>query len=830
MTTVTVDDIVYTVTVASAASDTQVITSGSGTSLINTSTGGITNLNSISAGANVTITDDNSGTLTIAATEDNLSNNTTSDLAEGTNQYFTDARVMTALETVSGDIIPDGNQTRSLGSTTKQWHSVHVGPGSLYIDGHKVLGSDDTDTINFSTDTGQTMDFFAGGATGTAGVINMASRGNVTSFNDTLIHLGPDVGGNTVRARGTLEAPDLHVGNLEFAANKIDSTSSNGNLEIATDGTGYLHLNSADVYVGPIAGAVKIDESSITTTAGDLTISATGNVNVAGHYTSAETDSAISTATSALVDSAPAALDTLNELASALGDDANFATTTATSIGTKWTQDNTKISQWDTAYGWGNHATPGYITGYTVTESDVTGHQAALTITQSQISDLQHQTTATIIAAVEGESTLDLTGDVTLGATKTLQVGGLNMSTSTFTQAANTGMNFTTSGAGGHYNFTTDDALYLGNSSAYMTIKPTLIASTGATLAITGNLTGNVTGDLTGNVDAPTTVSVGSLDITTNNITQSTADQPVNITTSGSNAFINATAPALYLGTGATNFLTLTPSKISTETSGSTRLEIEAGHLAANPANRTFPPLTNWGPYDIQASTGNGLFTQADFGVGYPIFAVARTDAIGESQATASYFVNSMQYDHHDQASNMAGHGTEVRFAAQDQAGNLHELGANLVKMKNVTTGGSAGSSTVTGYDGEYTLTLGKYNDGGLNAITVNKDFGQHTKEIRITDTPRNSGSTSLSGLYLTYEGSGETSTPSAKIQLRNEGAGTTTNLMTLEEDRVSHQVIQKMHTLTSDPSSPEAGDFYFNSSTSKFRGYNGTAWVNFHG
>ena len=171
----------------------------------------------------------------------------------------------------------------------------------------------------------------------------------------------------------------------------------------------------ADLYVGPITGAVKIDEGSITTTAGNLTIGAFGTVDIAGHYTSAETDSAISTATAALVDSAPAALDTLNELAAALGDDANFATTTATSIGTKWTQDNTKISNWDTAYGWGNHATPGYITGYTVTESDVTGHQAALTITESQISDLDHLTAAEAISAVEGESTLDLTGTVTIG-------------------------------------------------------------------------------------------------------------------------------------------------------------------------------------------------------------------------------------------------------------------------------------------------------------------------------------------------------------------------------------------------------------------------------
>jgi len=48
----------------------------------------------LTAGANVTLTyDDTAGTLTIAGVEDDLSNNTTSDLAEGTNLYFTTERV-----------------------------------------------------------------------------------------------------------------------------------------------------------------------------------------------------------------------------------------------------------------------------------------------------------------------------------------------------------------------------------------------------------------------------------------------------------------------------------------------------------------------------------------------------------------------------------------------------------------------------------------------------------------------------------------------------------------------------------------------------------------
>lgn len=81
------------------------------------------------------------------------------------------------------------------------------------------------------------------------------------------------------------------------------------------------------------------------------------------------TQTYVNTAVANLVDTAPTTLDTLNELAAALGDDPNFATTVSTSIGTKWTQDNTKISNWDTAYGWGNHASAGYLTSYSETDT-----------------------------------------------------------------------------------------------------------------------------------------------------------------------------------------------------------------------------------------------------------------------------------------------------------------------------------------------------------------------------------------------------------------------------------------------------------------------------
>jgi hypothetical protein len=57
--------------------------------------------------------------------------------------------------------------------------------------------------------------------------------------------------------------------------------------------------------------------------------------NTTSVWSSSKTSTQISTAVSALVASAPTTLDTLDELAAALGDDANFATTTATALGNR---------------------------------------------------------------------------------------------------------------------------------------------------------------------------------------------------------------------------------------------------------------------------------------------------------------------------------------------------------------------------------------------------------------------------------------------------------------------------------------------------------------
>jgi len=68
------------------------------------------------------------------------------------------------------------------------------------------------------------------------------------------------------------------------------------------------------------------------------------NLNSTNTYTQAEINSIVSTQINNLVDSAPSALNTLNELANALNDDASFATTVTNSLAGKKNESSSSIS------------------------------------------------------------------------------------------------------------------------------------------------------------------------------------------------------------------------------------------------------------------------------------------------------------------------------------------------------------------------------------------------------------------------------------------------------------------------------------------------------
>ncbi|QVD49368.1 hypothetical protein LUCX_298 [Xanthomonas phage vB_XciM_LucasX] len=58
--------------------------------------------------------------------------------------------------TVTGDIIPDVDNVHSLGAPDKMWRDMYIGPGSLYINGQKVLEENDG-TIRMTADPGQNI-------------------------------------------------------------------------------------------------------------------------------------------------------------------------------------------------------------------------------------------------------------------------------------------------------------------------------------------------------------------------------------------------------------------------------------------------------------------------------------------------------------------------------------------------------------------------------------------------------------------------------------------------------------------------------------------------
>jgi len=58
--------------------------------------------------------------------------------------------------TMAGHVIPDADVTYDLGSPTKMWRDLYVGPGSIYLNGKKIL-EDNSDTVTFSTDTDQNL-------------------------------------------------------------------------------------------------------------------------------------------------------------------------------------------------------------------------------------------------------------------------------------------------------------------------------------------------------------------------------------------------------------------------------------------------------------------------------------------------------------------------------------------------------------------------------------------------------------------------------------------------------------------------------------------------
>ena len=111
------------------------------------------------------------------------------------------------------------------------------------------------------------------------------------------------------------------------------------NLKLATNSSGVSvtgNISCSGTVDGVDIAARNTLFGGLTSSSGVLSNGVTATTQSAGNNTTrVATTAFVTTAISNLVDSSPSALNTLNELAAALGDDANFSTTVTNSIATK---------------------------------------------------------------------------------------------------------------------------------------------------------------------------------------------------------------------------------------------------------------------------------------------------------------------------------------------------------------------------------------------------------------------------------------------------------------------------------------------------------------
>jgi hypothetical protein len=132
-----------------------------------------------------------------------------------------------------------------------------------------------------------------------------------------------------VRAAGEIKSIRTLL-NGNAADNSALTTTAKNNLVAA------INEVQAAVQAAASSGGAAIDDAAVTTTTAYSSSKIVALIDaVTAADVGAATQADVDAAVSALVDASPATLDTLNELAAALGDDPNFAATMTTALGNR---------------------------------------------------------------------------------------------------------------------------------------------------------------------------------------------------------------------------------------------------------------------------------------------------------------------------------------------------------------------------------------------------------------------------------------------------------------------------------------------------------------
>ena len=410
-----------------------------------------------------------------------------------------DAAGTEVMNMTSTGLFPSADDTFSLGSSSLQWSDLFVGPGSLYVNGQKVL-EDSSGSIVVSADANQNVSVQTSGS----GDVQLDATGSGLIALKSTVQI--EDGNNITNSAGN----GITFGS-GLVSDSLTSKSTDTNLVLAGNGTGIVQVSDA------------------------LTV--TGNLTVQG------TTSTVSSTTLTVADLnitvAQGAADAAAANGAGLTVDGSSATLTYSSSDDRWNLN--KDLNVTTVFGNLTGNVTGNISG---SAGSTTGNSATTTALSNarNIGGVSFDGTANInLPGVNASGNQDTSGNA---ATSTILATARNIGGVSFNGSAD--INLPGVNAEGDQN-TTGNAATATTAAAWTTAR---------TLSFTGDVTGTGSVDGSGDVATALTIAANSValgtDTTGNYMAQVSGGDGITISHSqGEGSTATITGTAIYNAAGS---------------------------------------------------------------------------------------------------------------------------------------------------------------------------------------------------------------------------------------------------------------------------------------
>ena len=166
----------------------------------------------------------------------------------------------------TGHVLPATDITFDLGSPTKMWRDIYVGPGSLYVNGQKVLQTDAGDVV-ITADANENLALRTSGSGNIE--LDPTGAGSVNIKGPLVVEAGANFSSN--------DGNGIAFSN-GIKADSVASNTLNTDLSLSGNGTGKVYLNDNAEVNGNLVVGGNLTVSGTTTTVNSETISLADNI------------------------------------------------------------------------------------------------------------------------------------------------------------------------------------------------------------------------------------------------------------------------------------------------------------------------------------------------------------------------------------------------------------------------------------------------------------------------------------------------------------------------------------------------------------------------